>query len=77
MMKKTVIVLIVLILAAIVQQQIHQDVPVVFLYAPYSLPVFSKRIHGIEPSPAGIGWNSEHWFVPRGEQKYKVDAIAP
>jgi len=61
----------------VVQEQIHEDVPVVFLYAPYSLPVFHKRIHGIEAAPAGIGWNSEHWFVPRDEQKYKVDAIAP
>jgi peptide/nickel transport system substrate-binding protein len=61
----------------IVQEQIHEDVPVVFLYAPYSLPVFHKRIHGVEAAPAGIGWNSEHWFVPRDEQKYSVDAITP
>ncbi len=57
---------------AIVQQQLHQDVPVVFLYAPYSLPVFHKRIHGIKPAPAGIGYNSEHWFVPASEQKYQT-----
>jgi len=61
----------------VVQEQIHEDVPVVFLYAPYSLPVFHKRIHGIEAAPAGIGWNSEHWYVPKAEQKYTVDAIAP
>ncbi len=56
----------------VVQQQIHQDVPVVFLYAPYSLPVFHKRIRGIKPAPAGIGYNSEHWFVPKAEQKYQL-----
>jgi len=61
----------------IMQQQIYDDVPMVFLYAPYSLPVFHKRIHGIDPAPAGIGWNSEKWYVPTAEQKYKVDAIAP
>ncbi|HXH72248.1 MAG TPA: peptide-binding protein [Mariprofundaceae bacterium] len=61
----------------IVQQEIYNDVPIVFLYAPYSLPVFHKRIHGIEPAPAGIGWNSEHWFVPTGEQKYHVTAETP
>ncbi|MDQ6966526.1 MAG: peptide-binding protein [Mariprofundaceae bacterium] len=61
----------------VVQEQIHADVPVVFLYAPYSLPVFHKRFHGIEAAPAGIGWNSEHWYVPAAEQKYRVKAVAP
>ncbi len=56
----------------LVQQELYRDVPVVFLYAPYSLPVFHKRIHGIKPAPAGIGYNSEHWFVPKAEQKYRV-----
>jgi peptide/nickel transport system substrate-binding protein len=59
------------------QEEIHKDVPVVFLFAPYSLPVYHKRIHGIEPAPAGIGWNSEHWYVPADEQKYHVTAITP
>ncbi len=59
-----------------VQEEIHRDAPVVFLYAPYSLPVFHKRVHGIKPAPAGIGYNSEHWFVPKSEQKYHL-AIQP
>jgi len=54
------------------QKEIYRDVPMVFLYAPYSLPVYHKRIHGIKPAPAGIGYNSEHWFVPESEQKYQV-----
>jgi len=57
----------------IVQQEIYNDVPMVFLYAPYSLPAIHKRIHGIDPAPAGIGWNSEKWFVPADQQKYRVD----
>ena len=56
----------------VMQQEIYKDVPMVFLYAPYSLPVYHKRIHGIKPAPAGIGYNSEHWFVPKSEQKYQV-----
>jgi len=56
----------------VMQEEIYKDVPMVFLYAPYSLPVYSKRIHGIKPAPAGIGYNSEHWFVPKHEQKYKI-----
>ncbi|HKJ82569.1 MAG TPA: peptide-binding protein, partial [Mariprofundaceae bacterium] len=47
------------------QVELHKDVPVVFLFAPYSLPAIHKRIHGIKPEPAGIGYNSEHWFVPK------------
>ena len=60
----------------IVQEEIYKDVPMVFLYAPYSLPVMHKRIHGIDPAPAGIGHNSEKWFVPQDMQKYKV-SISP
>lgn len=56
----------------IVQEEIYKDVPIVFLYAPYSLPVIHKRVHGIDPAPAGIGWNAEHWYVPKAEQKYQV-----
>ncbi len=59
------------------QKEIYKDVPMVFLYAPYSLPVIHKRIHGIRPAPAGIGYNSEHWYVPRELQKYQVTAIQP
>jgi len=60
----------------IVQQEIHRDVPMVFLYAPYSLPAIHKRVRGVDPAPAGIGYNSEHWYVPAAEQKYRV-AIQP
>lgn len=60
----------------IVQEEIYKDVPMVFLYAPYSLPAIHKRIHGIDPAPAGIGHNSEKWFVPQEMQKYQV-SISP
>ncbi|WP_018294814.1 peptide-binding protein [Mariprofundus ferrooxydans] len=59
------------------QAEIWHDLPMVFLFAPYSLPVMSKRIHGIKPAPAGIGYNSEHWYVPKALQKYHVTSIAP
>jgi len=59
------------------QVEIFNDVPIVFLYAPYSLPVIHKRIHGIKPAPAGIGYNSEHWYVPKPLQKYHVTTIMP
>jgi len=55
-----------------VQREIYTDVPVVFLYAPESTPAISRRIHGIKPAPAGIGYNSEHWFVPKSLQRYSI-----
>ena len=58
----------------LVQEEIHKDVPMVFLYAPYSLPVVHRRVHGIDPAPAGIGWNAEHWYIPKPLQR---TAIAP
>ena len=59
------------------QAEIHADVPMVFLFAPYSLPVMHKRFHGIKPEPAGIGYNSEKWYVPEALQKYRLTAINP
>jgi len=61
----------------IMQKEIWHDVPMVFLFAPYSLPVMSKRVHGIKPAPAGIAYNSEHWYVPKGLQKHHVTSIEP
>ena len=56
----------------IMQQEIHNDVPVVFLYAGYSLPAIHKRIQGIEVAPAGIGHNSEFWYIPKALQKMSI-----
>ncbi|MDX8396660.1 MAG: ABC transporter substrate-binding protein [Mariprofundaceae bacterium] len=60
----------------ILQQEMFNDVPLVFLYAAYSLPAIHKRIQPIEPSPSGISHNSEHWFVPKSMHRYQV-GIAP
>ena len=61
----------------IMQEEIFKDVPMVFLFAPYSLPVVHKRFHGIKPAPAGIGYNSEHWYVPAQLRKHQVTSITP
>ncbi|OIO69312.1 MAG: peptide-binding protein [Zetaproteobacteria bacterium CG_4_9_14_3_um_filter_49_83] len=58
------------------QEEIFNDVPMVFLYAPYSTTAMHKRIKGIEPAPAGIGYNSMHWYIPKALQKYDVSAQA-
>lgn len=55
-----------------IQEILGEDQPYVFLYVPYSLPAVSSRIHGIKEAPAGITYNLEKWFVPKGRQKYHV-----
>ncbi|MBF0281441.1 MAG: peptide-binding protein [Zetaproteobacteria bacterium] len=45
------------------QQEIFNDLPLVFLFAPYALPTLHKRVQGIKPAPAGIGHNSEFWHI--------------
>ena len=53
-----------------IQEILAEEQPYVFLYAPEALPVVHKRFRGIEPAPAGIGYNFIKWYVPRAEQKY-------
>jgi peptide/nickel transport system substrate-binding protein len=54
------------------QQEIHHDVPMVFLYAGYAMPAIHKRIQGIEVAPGGIGHNSEFWYIPKTLQKTSI-----
>ncbi|MDQ6954913.1 MAG: peptide-binding protein [Mariprofundaceae bacterium] len=61
----------------LMQQEIYNDVPIVFLYAPYSLPAIHKRIHGIQPAPAGISYNSAFWYIPKALQKYQITSMQP
>jgi len=58
------------------QQALFDDVPLVFLYAPYALPVLHKRIHGIRQGSAGISYDNEHWYVPAAMQTYQVHTIS-
>lgn len=54
-----------------VQEILHEDQPYVFLYVPYSLPIVSSRIHGVEPAPAGISHNFIRWWIPKARQMRK------
>ncbi|MDQ6989608.1 MAG: peptide-binding protein [Mariprofundaceae bacterium] len=53
----------------IMQQEIHHDTPLIFLYAAYALPAVNRRIQGIKPAPAGIYHNQEKWFIPQALQR--------
>ncbi|MFH1552212.1 MAG: peptide-binding protein [Candidatus Omnitrophota bacterium] len=54
-----------------VHKLISEDAPYTFLFFPYATPAIQKRFKGIEPAPAGIGYNFIDWYVPENEVKYK------
>lgn len=54
------------------QDILAEDQPYTFLFVPDALPAISRRFHGIKPAPAGIDYNFIKWYVPKGEQKYKM-----
>src|SRR6185369_705970 len=46
-----------------IQDILAVEQPYTFLYVPDALPVVSARIRGVEPAPAGIGYNQIKWYV--------------
>ena len=51
------------------QDILAEEQPYTFLYVSEALPVVSKRVRGIDPGPAGIGYNLPMWWVPKAEHK--------
>jgi len=58
------------------QEILVDDQPYTFLYYSQSLVAVHCRFHGIDPAPAGIGYNFERWYVPQHLHKYTI-AAAP
>lgn len=54
------------------QKIIAEDVPYIFLYVPYALPIVHRRFHNIEPAAIGITYNLHRWYVPRDMQCYRL-----
>lgn len=54
------------------QTALADDVPYVFLYVPYALPIVSRRFRNIEPAPIGITYNLHRWYVPHALQRYRL-----
>jgi peptide/nickel transport system substrate-binding protein len=46
------------------QTILHEEQPYLWLYAPYTLLAVHKRIQGVTPAPAGIGYNQPEWGIP-------------
>jgi peptide/nickel transport system substrate-binding protein len=59
------------------QEILAEEQPYTFLYVPEALPIVHARVHGIEPSPLGISYNVERWYVPGELQKYHRPRINP
>ena len=53
-----------------IHRLIFEDHPYIFLYVPDALPIVHSRFKGIEPAPAGIGYNFIKWYAPKEEQRY-------
>jgi peptide/nickel transport system substrate-binding protein len=46
-----------------IQKIIADDSPYIFLFYQKAWSGENKRIQGITPSPLGIGWNFEDWYI--------------
>jgi peptide/nickel transport system substrate-binding protein len=49
------------------QDIMAEEQPYTFLYIAEALPIVSKRIRGVNPGAAGIGYNFNRWWVPKQE----------
>lgn len=56
------------------QEILHRDQPYAFLFVPYQLTAIDRRFRGIVPAPAGILHNTNQWWVPLDEQRYRLQA---
>jgi len=54
------------------QKIIAEDAPYVFLYVPYALPIVHQRFEDIHPTPIGITYNINRWYVPKQLQKHSL-----
>ena len=52
------------------QEILAEDQPIIFLFFRDALPVVSSRVRGIVPSPNGIRYNFNEWYVPKDLQRY-------
>ncbi len=51
---------------------IAEEVPYIFLYVPYALPIIHARFKNIKPEPIGISYNINKWYVPKKMQRHSL-----
>ncbi|MCP4715239.1 MAG: peptide-binding protein [Deltaproteobacteria bacterium] len=54
------------------QEILADEVPYIFLYVPYALPIVHSRFQNIKAEPIGIRYNIEKWFVPKQLQRHQL-----
>lgn len=55
-----------------IQDILADEVPYIFLYVPEATPIVHSRFKGIEPTPIGISYNLNKWFVPEKLQRHST-----
>jgi len=53
-----------------IQEILAEELPYIFLYVPDATPIIHARFRGIKPSPIGISYNLERWYVPKALQRH-------
>jgi peptide/nickel transport system substrate-binding protein len=53
-----------------IQEILAEDLPMIFLYYRDALPVVAARVRGVSPTPSGIMYNFNEWYVPKSQQRY-------
>lgn len=56
-----------------IQEILANDLPYIFLYVPDATPIVQARFKGITPSPIGISYNLNKWYVPKKLQKHHME----
>ena len=52
-----------------IQQVLHDDAPMVWLYSPYDLAAAATRVRNYRPAPFGLDtWNAWEWWIDKGTQ---------
>jgi len=49
-------------------RRLHETQPVTFMVFPEAIVGVDKRFQGVAPSPVGVFWNVEYWWVPTAQQ---------
>ena len=55
-----------------IQEILAEEVPYVFLYVPYALPIIHSRFQNIIPETTGLRHNIHKWYVPEKKQRHRM-----
>jgi len=56
-----------------IHEIIYDEQPYMFLCVPDSLSIVHSRVQGIRQAPIGIRYNLIDWWVPKQQQRYRIE----